>query len=154
MEEVLGRLRAARARQLEVLETLERRLQEVEQELLKLQDARDLAEDSLKIRLSRGRGTKKAAGVLAAASFPATVAMSIAFGPLGLFGLLGLGLGAGVAASLDATDRDIERAFAAEKLKQTSNIRALEELKGRIVRKRVIVEEKLRRTRSLLDKLT
>jgi hypothetical protein len=60
--------------------------------------------------------------------------MSIALGPLGLLGLLGLGVSTGVAASIDAADRATENAFIAENLRQKSRIRGLEELKARLVR--------------------
>jgi len=152
-EEVLERLRRARANQLEALGTLERRLQETDQELLDLQNARDMAAANVQVLALQRRGTKRAAGVLAAASITATITLSVAFGPLGLLGLLGLGAGASVAGSIDAAERALEREVAEENRRRTSEIRALEELKGRIARKRGIVEEKLRRTRSLLDKL-
>lgn len=91
--------------------------------------------------------------MLAVAAVGGTVSLSLALGPIGLLGLLGVGIGTGVAYGLDVADRKNE-----ETKRQTvdglnEKIRELSLHRDALMSRRRKLEEKLRLTRLFLDKL-
>lgn len=151
--EAVARLRAARSKQLAMIEKVDSELAAIAREIAECETSRDRAKSAFESEARKTRAPKGAARVFAVAAIGATVSLSLALGPLGLLGLVGVGIGSGVAYGLDAGDRKNEEAMRQTLDTANEKIRQLSLRRDALTSHRGKVAEKLRLTRLFLDKL-
>lgn len=151
--EAIARLRAARSKQLALLEEIDGELEAVARKIAECETNRDRANSTFESAARKTRAPKGAAKVLAAAAVGGTVSLGVALGPIGLLGLLGVGIGTGIAYGLEAADRKNEETKRQIVDELNEKIRDLSLRRDALMSRRRKLEEKLRLTRLFLDKL-